>query len=165
MSGGRRVMEAALVSYEMHDTPKRSDLEWPRKSKIPSRRKKPPKTFQYGDDIIKYQQATPRINVCEVVTETLHEKFNRLLAEWREQAAHLSSINAKVMVPAYLEMIGMGQPALRLILNELKERPTYLFPALRAITGIDPVPPEDRGRISRMANAWIEWGRQRKIIK
>ena len=92
-------------------------------------------------------------------------KFKRLLVEWKEQTAHLSSINAKIMVPAYLEIIGMGQPVLRLILNELKERQSHLFPALRAITGIDPVPPEDRGRIDKMREAWIEWGREHKIIE
>jgi len=125
------------------------------------------KRERYISTINQYQKRHLNVNIstCTIEVESLPVKFNRLLAEVREQAAHLSSIKAKVMVPQYLEIIGMGQPALRFILNELKERPSYLFPALRAITGIDPVPPEDRGRLGLMAKAWIEWGRQHNIIE
>jgi hypothetical protein len=121
---------------------------------------------RYISPINQYQSRHTRVTIssCIIATEPLPLKFKRLLAEWRKQTAHLSSIKAKVMVVPYLEIIGMGQPALRLILNELKERPVYLFPALRAITGIDPVQPEDKGKLRRMANAWIEWGRRHNII-
>jgi len=105
------------------------------------------------------------INFSTNIPETLPMKFKRLLNEWREQAKILSSISAMAMLPPYQEIIGMGKPALALILNELKKKPDHLFWALRSISGIDPVSPEDRGRIDRMAKAWIEWGRQEKIIE
>jgi hypothetical protein len=157
-------MQTAL-SYEM-DYPiwERIELEWSPKSKTLPLQKRRTKKHEYAAD--NFQQMFVRLTTsCRVESETLQEKFKRLLAEVREQSAHLSSIKAKVMVPQYLEIIGMGQPALPFILNELKERPSYLFPALRAITGIDPVPPEYRGRLDLMANAWIEWGRQHDIIE
>jgi hypothetical protein len=141
----------AIAFYDMNP--------WPIRSNYLPRQKKPKKLHGYRVEV------TLKLNVCEVASESLPLKFKRLLAEWRKETAHLSSIQAKVMVTSYLEIIGMGQPALRLILNELKERPTYLFPALRAITGIDPVQPGDKGKLRRMANTWIEWGRQNNIVE
>lgn len=164
MPGGRRLMEPAIVSYEMNRTPKGSELEWPKKSKILSRRKKPSKTLQYGADITNYQQATPRLNVCEVGTETLHEKFKRLLNEWQEETIFMSSMTEMVMLRSYHAIIGMGPAAVRLILNEIKHNPDYLFWALEAITGVNPVLPEDEGNLNRMTKAWIEWGRENGII-
>jgi len=72
---------------------------------------------------------------------------------------------AKAMTLPYQEIIGIGRPALPMILNELKERPVHLFWALRAISGTNPVEPEDRGRIDKMREVWLEWGRKNKIIE
>jgi len=163
MPGGRRLMEAAIVSYEMNRTPKGSELGWLKKSKILSRRKKPSKKLQYGADISNYQQATPRLNVCEVGTETLHEKFKRLLNEWQEEAIFMSSMTEMVMLRSYQAIIGMGPAVVPIIINELKQNPDYLFWALEAITGVNPVLPEDEGNLGRMTNAWIEWGQENSI--
>ena len=43
---------------------------------------------------------------------------------------------------------------------ELDREPDYWFWALQAITGEDPVPPAHRGDLSKMAAAWIRWGKQ-----
>jgi hypothetical protein len=118
----------------------------------------------YMPDIDEYHEHTLRL--CFVGADSsLYQKFKRLLAEWRDQAAPLSSITAMAMLPSYQEIIGMGKPALPLILNELKRKPSHLFWALRAISGIDPVPSKDRGNITQMKKAWIEWGRQNNIIE
>jgi hypothetical protein len=117
--------------------------------------------------INRYQKRPPKfggVTVCVIKIESLQMKFKRLLAEWKEQSIFLSSATAMAMLPSYQEIIGMGEPVLPLILNELKDRPAHLFWALRAISGEDPVPPEDRGRINKMIEAWINWGRQKRII-
>ncbi len=111
----------------------------------------------------RYQARHVKPHVIEV--KPLRERFKRLLSEWRKEAALLPSATTMAMLPSYQEIIGMGEPALPLILNELKDKPTHLFWALRAISGIDPVPPENRGRIDKMVEAWINWGRQKKIIE
>lgn len=150
----------ALELYEMQRIPaKRRGLDWAKT-----------KTISWQENvrvhnIANYRRYSSRLSICAIADEPLPVRFKRLLTEWRKQTAHLSSIKAKIMVPSYLEIIGMGQPALPLILNELKQRPSYLFPALRAITGTDPVNPGDRGNLKRMANAWVEWGRQHNIIE
>lgn len=119
---------------------------------------------QYRTDIDEYHEHTARLCIVETI-DSLPQKFKRLLAEWREQSAPLSSITAMAMLPSYQEIIGMGKPALPLILNELKRKPSHLFWALRAISGIDPVPAQDRGNINKMIKAWVKWGRLNKIIE
>jgi hypothetical protein len=92
--------------------------------------------------------------------ETVAQKFRALADLWREETAHLSSITQIAMHPAYQQIIGMGQGVIPFILQELAKEPNQWFWALRALTGIDPVPPLERGRIRNMAAAWLHWGRE-----
>jgi hypothetical protein len=98
-------------------------------------------------------------------TETDAERlFNELVDEWREGTRLSSSLTDTFLHPAYQRIIGMGREAIPLILGELQQRPAHWFWALSAITGEDPVAPEDAGRLGRMSEAWLEWGRQRGHI-
>jgi len=65
------------------------------------------------------------------------------------------------MHPAYQQIIGLGPPALPLILAELDRELDHWFWALKAISGEDPVPIESRGNMREMANAWLKWGREK----
>ena len=85
-------------------------------------------------------------------------RFPELLLQWREETCFTSSLADMVMHPAYQQLIGLGKPAIPLILEELREGPDHLFWALYAITGEDPVPADARGDIQRMTEAWLEWG-------
>jgi hypothetical protein len=67
------------------------------------------------------------------------------------------------MHPAYQQIIGMGVDALPLILRELEREPDHWFWALEAITGENPVPPTDRGRLNEMARAWLRWASEHSI--
>jgi len=91
-------------------------------------------------------------------------KFYDLKKEWEAETGYLSSVTEIAMNPAYQHIIGMGQAAIPYILSELKVRSGHWFWALKAITGEDPVLPEQRGRIKQMAEAWLEWGRQRGYL-
>ena len=91
-------------------------------------------------------------------------RFQRLVAEWREQAAPLSSSTDRAMLPAYQAIIGMGETALPLILDEMLQRGGHWFWALRAITGENPVPPEHRGNVEAMTQDWLQWARRRGCI-
>jgi len=82
---------------------------------------------------------------------TSKTRFQRLAAEWREQAGPLSSSTDRAMLPAYQAIIGMGETALPFILDEMRQRGGLWFWALRAITGENPVPPEHRGNIEAMS--------------
>lgn len=71
----------------------------------------------------------------------------------------LSALSQKVIHPAYQRIIGMGEQVVPLLLQELERQPNHWFWALKAITGASPIKPEHRGRISQMAQDWLEWGR------
>jgi len=96
--------------------------------------------------------------------ETERDGFRRLSDRWRQQTAFSSSTTATAMHPDYQAIIGMGQPALPWILEALQEGGGDWYWALKAISGIDPVPPKDRGAIPRMKNAWLDWGRARGLL-
>ncbi|MEL7357895.1 MAG: hypothetical protein AAFN40_15155 [Cyanobacteria bacterium J06560_6] len=90
---------------------------------------------------------------------TIEHRFNQLVKQWKSDTGLLSDLSKKSMHPAYQRIIGMGQEALPLLLKELDTQPSHWFWALRAITGANPVKSENRGRIKRMAQDWLEWGR------
>lgn len=92
--------------------------------------------------------------------EPLEERFHRLAAEWREQRGPLSLSQEICMMRPYQEIIGMGPAVVPLLLRELRRRPDQWFWALRMITGANPVPEEDRGRVDRMVAAWVRWGEE-----
>lgn len=92
------------------------------------------------------------------------QRFRRLADEWREKARALSSDSDIVSIFAYHQIIGMGQRALPLIFNELHNHGGRWFWALRAITGENPVRPEDRGNVRRMTETWLEWARDRDYV-
>jgi hypothetical protein len=90
--------------------------------------------------------------------------FQDLVSQWRKGRNALSSLAwNNVRNPSYQRIIGMGKLALPFILRELQRElrqgePDDWFPALWAITGDNPVPPDSRGKVQEMAKAWIEWG-------
>jgi hypothetical protein len=77
----------------------------------------------------------------------LERTFFDLANRWRNETALLSSVTKIAMHPAYQRIIGMGPAALPLLLRELEQQPDHWFWALTAITGEDPVPPEDAGNM------------------
>lgn len=100
-------------------------------------------------------------DATQVESDSAEKLFSQLAAEWRNGRDPVSSRVADMaMHPAYQRIIGMGPAALPFILRELQREPDHWFWALRAITGVDPVPPEARGRLEDMTAAWMQWGRE-----
>lgn len=60
--------------------------------------------------------------------------------------------------PAYQQIIGLGQPAIPLLLRELEQRSGRWFWALKAISRVDPVERSHRGKTRKMIDAWVQWG-------
>ncbi len=94
------------------------------------------------------------------IRESLDQKFQSLAETWRRETAHFSSITQIAMHPAYQHIIGFGQEAIPLILRELQKNPDQWFWALKAISGVDPVPQSERGRVRNMAEIWLRWGKE-----
>jgi hypothetical protein len=100
----------------------------------------------------------------------LKEHFRQFVSDWREGRNFLSSTAwDNVTRPGYQRIIGMGEKAIPLILEEIRNElksgePDDWFVALWAISGENPVPEESRGNLKQMAKAWLEWGARRGYI-
>ncbi len=94
-----------------------------------------------------------------ITRQTVMEKFQSLVSEWKNDTQLMSSTTSMILHKAYQEIIGMGPTVIPLILRELQIRPDHWFAALKALTGVDPVAPSDRGKLVAMTNAWLEWAR------
>ena len=92
--------------------------------------------------------------------ESFEEKFRRLAAAWTKDVAHHSSSRIRNNHPAYQEISSMGESVLPLLLRDLAKNGTHWFWALKAITGANPVPETDRGKIDKVAEAWLRWGKE-----
>jgi hypothetical protein len=95
-----------------------------------------------------------------VISPENRARFQRLALQWKDQSRYLSNTAQMAMLPAYQRIIGMGWPAVPLILEELEREPDQWFWALEAITEANPVPEEARGKVRETATAWIDWGRE-----
>lgn len=94
----------------------------------------------------------------------LEAKFIRLRDKWQSETSHISATSKRVLHSAYQSIIGMGQPAIPLILNELERNVDSWFWALAAIAEDDPATPESMGNGELLAAAWIAWGKQKGYV-
>jgi hypothetical protein len=92
------------------------------------------------------------------------DEFHELAQRWRQERGPTSSPAEMVMKPSYLRIIGLGRPAVPLLLRELQKRPDHWFVALLSITGENPIAPEHRGDMAKMAEDWLAWGKAHSYI-
>ena len=93
----------------------------------------------------------------------IEHRFRQLVAQWKEETRFLSSIHEMVSHPAYLQIIGLGNQAVPLLLDELRREPDHWFVALQAITGTNPIPQSASGDVEKMTQAWLAWGEQHEL--
>lgn len=106
------------------------------------------------------------INAFSARSDDMASMFGALASAWKSERSldPVSSIDEVVASKNYQSIIGLGDAVVPLILAQLKREgsaPDHWFPALTQLTGASPVPREDRGRITKMANAWLAWGEAR----
>ena len=94
----------------------------------------------------------------------IKELFEELKTDWKTRTRYLSNSAQIAAIRSYQRIIGMGPPALPLILKELERETDHWFWALEAISGENPVPANQAGRVEDMARTWIEWGRQKGLV-
>ena len=90
--------------------------------------------------------------------DDLAVRFENLAADWQQAIAHQSSSRIRYEHPAYREIIALGRPVVPLLLRDLQANRRHWFAALQAITGVNPVAPDDAGHVDRMIDAWLRWG-------
>lgn len=93
-------------------------------------------------------------SIIEVLSDRLYNK-----------TCFLSSVNKMTTFPEFAELESYGRHTVRFILSwmHLGEVKIFWFPLLRRITGEDPVPAEDRGRVDEMRKRWVAWGQENEI--
>jgi hypothetical protein len=94
----------------------------------------------------------------------LESEFKELVNTWKAEKSAASFVSSMVMHPAYQQIIGMGPKALPWILRELEKKTDHWFWALKSISRQDPVPPESRGTMREMRDAWLKWGRDNGYV-
>ena len=94
-----------------------------------------------------------------LAADVLAHRFHSLTATWRRETALQSSVTAIAMHPSYQQIIGLGEPALPLIFQELCREPDHWFWALQAITGENPIHEENAGDLAAMTNDWLSWAK------
>jgi hypothetical protein len=115
---------------------------------------------------IRFQEGNPMSTVpvkrppTDEPTESMEAKFRRLAAVWTAETAYVSSTSDLIAHPAFQEIVGMGPAVIPLLLREMERGRSHWHRALRRITGVDPVPPEDRGNLVKTAEAWLRWGKE-----
>ena len=94
--------------------------------------------------------------------DRLRPEFSILADQWRSNTRHLSLVSKKITDPAYLRIIGMGRPALPLLLEALRDKPSHWFAALRAVANTDPA--GLAANPSEARKAWLDWGKSEGYI-
>ena len=92
--------------------------------------------------------------------------FREHVANWKSEMRSSPSSNflRTIASPHYQRIIGMGFQAVPLLLSELEVRPDHWGWALEMMTGENPVPPEAEGKVRMIAQAWVDWGRTRRLV-
>jgi len=97
----------------------------------------------------------------KLLDNSIEQRFHEMATEWKAFLGVSSSLSEMFVQPSYQEIIALGEPAVPLVLAELEREPDWWFAALKAMTGSDPVAPEQRGKLVEMTRAWLDWGRAR----
>lgn len=87
-------------------------------------------------------------------------EFLRLRDEWQAATGGLSNPHKRIAHPAYRAIVSRGWPIARHILRDLAKNndPAMWGPALREITGENPVPKGHAGNLRKIAKDWLRWG-------
>ena len=101
----------------------------------------------------------------DVQDSGIEDQFDQLVSEWKSGRPRGVDVAQMVRHPAYERIIGMGKPAIPLILRELERDVDHWFPALRELTGASPVPEESKGNLAKMTQAWLNWGKDEAYIQ
>lgn len=99
----------------------------------------------------------------EVTSPRLELVLQNLIADWHDETFLTSSVDQMRQATALAEIVKFGYSAVPSIIREISKRPSFLFLALEAITGINPIKGPDRGNIEAMCEAWKEWFQSSKF--
>lgn len=111
-----------------------------------------------------YQLLQTRPTKVTVVDRDIEHEFYSNVLKWKEATRVISSSHEIVMNKSYQRIIGLGPAVIPLILKDLRDYGGHWFWALNALTGENPVTREDAGKIKKLRESWLAWGKTRGFI-
>jgi len=118
-----------------------------------------------GNYLLYLTQHVQAAHAAKEEDRRLGTTFKSLAEQWERETRNLSSSHRIFAHRAFREIVALGRPAIPLILRRLQQSRGHWFAALQEITGEhDLVDPNDYGRIERIREAWLEWGRTRGFL-
>jgi hypothetical protein len=87
--------------------------------------------------------------------DDVREEFERLKEAWEEKSEYMSVLTDMVLLQEYQRIIGLGRPAVPLLIEELRNGGDHWFWALVAITGRDHA--EGAKNYDEAVARWIDW--------
>jgi hypothetical protein len=113
---------------------------------------------------ISYSDVIDQIGLSKAPSR-LEQEFNERADRWEREARIHSAPGAAILHRDYQSIIGMGQPAIPLILKRLKTSGGNWFWALRHISRVEEDPARDAKDIESAVEVWLEWGRKMRYIE
>lgn len=111
-----------------------------------------------------WQEPSEVMDVCDLTNDEVDECFRRLANEWEQEIQNVSSVLVLTSHPNYREIVRLGWRVVPYLLRDLQTNRRFWFPALHEITGISPFDRSDAGDSERMLEAWVKWGKRKKLI-
>lgn len=86
-------------------------------------------------------------------------RMEALALEWINDTQWDSSFSRIMQHPSFKKLVASGKPALSYAIARIRDGDlqVHWFLIAKSISGVDPVPPEARGRLARMAEYWLDW--------
>lgn len=112
--------------------------------------------------------STPTVRMVRLASDVngsgsrARARFEELAATCKRETMFESSPTRILLHPAYQQIIGMGPPAVPLLIRALREDPYHWFWALKSITGEDPA--GEAQSASEARDAWTSWAQERGIL-
>ena len=113
----------------------------------------------------------PKVNISSYeLHDSLAQQFENYSLNWKNETRGYSTLLHKVRNDNFLDIISIGKPAIKFILEDLKKDSSFLFIALDHLVKIhmsqeSPIKVEDTGNVKKIISLWIEWGKRNKIIQ
>ena len=104
------------------------------------------------------QHDNERATIEDAIDPADRQRFTELADKWEYETVFLSRIDLAIKHPAHQKIVGMGEPAVPLILERMRKKGGHWFYALRDLTGANPIQPAERGNVRAMQEAWLKWG-------
>jgi len=94
----------------------------------------------------------------------LKVRFQEQADRWERDTAHLSSPLQRMIHPSYQAILGMAadhkREVISFMLRDLQTNRRDWFLALSYLTQANPINAKDAGKIDKLVNSWIKWGKE-----